>query len=101
MFKSFFKRFQGQKKKQKDGTDSRRWFLKGTAVFGTAAIAAISLARSVNLKRGPADLQQAYEDDVLPGDRILKERGFEEVSKEETDAMVQMFVNDYDKKRQA
>lgn len=77
---------------------TRRWFLKG-AVIGGGSIAAVAslvgLTKTVYAKNN----QEAYDRDVIPGDKILQDNGFEEVSKQETDAMIQMFVNDYPKKK--
>jgi hypothetical protein len=80
-------------------SQTRRFFLKGAAMAGGALAAAGSIAgiRS-KIKE---DYQAAYDRDVLPGDKILQNNGFEEVSKAETEAMVQMFIDDYKHKRQA
>jgi hypothetical protein len=96
-FKNLFRRKTTTDSEEFSDSPARRWFLKGS-VIGMGAISAVAgltgLAKSKNI-----DLKRVYREEVLPGDKILVKNGFEEVSKEETDEIIQQFVNDYKYKK--
>ncbi len=86
---------------QDEPSKNRRLFFKGAATAGVAlaSIGGMTAAlRSSKTKK--IDYQAAYDKDVIPGDTILQQNGFEEIGQEEKEEMVQMFIDDYDKKRQ-
>ena len=80
-------------------SQTRRLFFKGVAVAG-GALAAVGSIVGIRHK-AKMDYQAAYDQDVLPGDKILQKNGFEEISKDEKDAMLSMFIDDYKYKKQA
>jgi hypothetical protein len=83
-------------------SQTKRLFFKGMATAGVAFAAVGSWKNGwVNSeKKSDKNLQAAYDQDVLPGDEILQNNGFEEISKQETEEMIQMFIDDYEHKRQ-
>ncbi len=94
MFKLF------KSKNQDEPSQGRRLFFKGAATAGVALASLGSMAAALRKGTTKIDYQAAYDKDVIPGDKILQENGFEEISTEEKDEIVQMFIDDYEKKRQ-
>ncbi len=92
-----FKLFTSNKKDEP--SQARRWFFKGVAVAGVAAASTGGIAASLRNGKTEVDYQAAYDEDVLPGDKILQKNGFEEISQQEKDEMVQMFIDDYEDKK--
>jgi hypothetical protein len=74
---------------------SRRGFLK-KAIVGTVAVTATA---AVAKKTGDIllkeDAQQAYLNDVLPGDKVLAGRQYVEMTVEEKKSMVARFESNY------
>ena len=83
-------------------SQSKRLLFKGMATAGmaVAVIASWKNTRKTSKTNDTTNLQAAYDQDVLPGDEVLTKNGFEEISKQETQEIVQMFIDDYEKKRQ-
>ncbi|MCP4370478.1 MAG: hypothetical protein GY797_20555 [Deltaproteobacteria bacterium] len=93
MFKVF-------KAKNADGVSQpRRWFFKGVATAGVAIASIAGLGAAVRAGKAEMDYQAAYDKDVIPGDKILQQNGFEEIDQQEKDEMVQMFIDDYENKK--
>lgn len=79
---------------------SRRGFFKKLMIGGatvTAAGGVVKVADSVITSE--FDAQQAYLDDVTPGDKIIAEREHVLMSREEKQDMLKMFLGDYQKSR--
>lgn len=75
---------------------SRRGFLKKaivSTVAVTATAAAAKKAGDVLLKE---DAQQAYLNDVLPGDKVLAGRRYVEMSSDEKRTLVARFIRNYE-----
>jgi len=85
---------------QDEPSKSRRLFFKGAATAGVALASIGGMAAALRNGKTKIDYQAAYDKDVIPGDKILQQNGFEEIGQEEKEEMVQMFIDDYDKKRQ-
>jgi len=81
-------------------SQTRRLFFKGVATAGIAVASAGAFAATLRSGKMEMDYQAAYDRDVIPGDKILQKNGFEEISQQEKDDMLQMFIDDYDKKSQ-
>lgn len=81
-------------------SQTKRWLFKGVATAGIAAATVGGWMGLQSKSKENIDYQAAYDQDVLPGDKILQQNGFEEISREETEEIVQMFVDDYKHKRQ-
>ncbi len=93
MFKVF-------KKNRADGiSQPRRWFFKGVATAGIAIASVASLGAAIRDGKKEMDYQAAYDRDVVPGDKILRQNGFEEIGQQEKEEMVQMFIDDYENKK--
>lgn len=87
--------------KKSDGpSQTRRWFFKGVATAGVALASIGGIAAALRQGKTEMDYQAAYDQDVIPGDKILQNNGFEEISQQEKEEMVQMFIDDYENKRQ-
>ncbi len=84
-----------------DISQTKRWLFKGAATAGVALAAFGGWIGLRSDKENKINYQAAYDQDVLPGDKILQQNGFEEISKEETETIVQMFIDDYEHKKQA
>ncbi len=101
---SVFKKYDNSSLKTRrldEVSQTKRLLFKGAA---TAGVAFAALGGWVGIRAKNKDkknYQAAYDQDVLPGDKILKKNGFEEISKNETEAMVKMFIDDYKHKKQA
>ena len=102
MFKLFKKRQQSTDASGQldEVSQTKRWLFKSVATAGVAATAIGGWIGVSSKSKQEIDPQAAYDQDVLPGDKILQGNGFEEISQEETEEMVQMFINDYEHKRQ-
>lgn len=103
MFNAIKKRLHSYRQAGESGdvSQARRWLFKGGAAAG---VAVATFGGWIGVKAGikeEMDCQAAYDQDVVPGDKILQHNGFEEISRDETDAMVQMFINDHKHKKQA
>jgi len=85
---------------QDEPSKSRRLFFKGAATAGVALASIGGMAAALRNGKTKIVYQVAYDKDVIPGDNILQQNGFEEIGQEEKEEMVQMFIDDYDKKRQ-
>jgi len=81
-------------------SQARRWFFKGVATAGVAVASIGGIAAAFRNGKTEMDYQDAYDQDVIPGDKILQKNGFEEISSQEKQEMVQMFIDDYEKKKQ-
>ncbi len=92
-----FKLFASNKKDEPSRT--RRWFFKGVATAGIAVASAGAFATSFRNGKSEVDYQAAYDKDVLPGDKVLQKNGFEEISQQEKEEMLQMFIDDYEDKK--
>ncbi len=86
-------------KKKREPSQARRMFFKGVATVGVAVASAGALASQLRSGKTEMDYQAAYDRDVIPGDKILQDNGFEEISKQEKEDMLQMFIDDYDNKK--
>ncbi len=80
-------------------SQARRWFFKGVATAGVAVASVAALGAAVRGGKTEVDYQAAYDRDVIPGDKILQQNGFEEIDRQEKDDMVQMFIDDYQDKK--
>ena len=79
-----------------DGTDfSRRAFIKKTLLVGVAVASTAAVAKKVASVTPRQDLRGAYLNDELQQDRVMKDKEFVVMSKEEKERMVQMFVGEY------
>ncbi len=79
-------------------SQTRRWFFKGVATAGVAIASIAALGAAFRDGKTDQDYQAAYDRDVIPGDKILQQNGFEEIGQQEKDEMVQMFIDDYENK---
>ncbi len=86
-------------KKTREPSKTRRLFFKGVATAGVAVASAGAFASSLRNGKTEMDYQAAYDQDVLPGDKILQKNGFEEISQQEKEEMLQMFIDDYEDKK--
>tara|TARA_Y100000310_G_scaffold237557_1_gene240838 strand:- start:153 stop:446 length:294 start_codon:yes stop_codon:yes gene_type:complete len=78
---------------------ARRWFFKGNATAGVAITSIAGLGAAIRRGKTDRDYQAAYDRDVVPGDKILQQNGFEEIDQQEKNEMVQMFIDDYENKK--
>ena len=78
---------------------TRRWFFRGIATAGVAIASIAGLGAAIRGGKTDMDYQAAYDRDVVPGDKILQQNGFEEIDQQEKDEIVQMFVDDYEHKK--
>ncbi len=86
-------------KKTREPSQARRLFFKGVATAGVAVASVSAFAGSFRNGKAEVDYQAAYDKDVLPGDKILQKNGFEEISRQEKEEMLQMFIDDYEDKK--
>ncbi|MCP4487204.1 MAG: hypothetical protein GY820_07790 [Gammaproteobacteria bacterium] len=86
-------------KKKSEPSRARRMFFKGMATAGVAVASAGAFASQLRNGKSEMDYQAAYDQDVIPGDKILQENGFEEISQQEKEEMLQMFIDDYEDKK--
>ena len=82
-----------------ESSQTRRWFFKGIAMTGVAIASIAGLGADIRGGKTDMDYQAAYDRDVVPGDKILQQNGFEEIDQQEKDEIVQMFVDDYEHKK--
>ncbi len=80
-------------------SQTRRWFFKGVATAGIAVASIAALGAAFRGGKTEMDYQAAYDRDVVPGDKILQQNGFEEIDRQEKDEMVQMFIDDFEDKK--
>ena len=80
-------------------SQTRRWFFKGVATAGVAVASVAGLGAAIRGRKTDVDYQAAYDRDVVPGDKILQQNGFEEIDQQEKNEMVQMFIDDYENKK--
>ncbi|MCP3687648.1 MAG: hypothetical protein GY784_04465 [Gammaproteobacteria bacterium] len=85
-------------KKKREPSQARRMFFKGVATAGVAVASATAFASQLRSDKTEMDYQAAYDRDVIPGDTILQKNGFEEISQQEKEDMLQMFIDDYENK---
>ncbi len=89
--------FRMTKSKDPDGiSQPRRWFFKGVATAGVALASVGGLVTAFRGDKQKMDYQAAYDQDVLPGDKIMQNNGFEEISQAEKEEMAQLFTSDYE-----
>ncbi len=88
-------------RKSDEPSHARRWFFKGVATAGVVMASAASLGATLRGGKNKVDYQAAYDRDVIPGDKILQQNGFEEIDQQEKEEMVQMFIDDYKNKKTA
>lgn len=81
-------------------SQARRWFFKGVATASIAVASIGGIATAFRQGKAEMDYQAAYDKDVIPGDKILQQNGFEEIGQQEKQEMVKMFIDDYEKKSQ-
>jgi len=74
---------------------SRRDFFKRAAVVSVAVVSATSAAKMVASLAKESDPQKAYLRDVLPGDRVLGNRDYVEMTEEEKEKRLQVLVKNY------
>ncbi|HJL66225.1 MAG: hypothetical protein QF586_01415 [Arenicellales bacterium] len=86
-------------KKPHEPSQARRLFFKGMATAGVAIASITGLGAAMRGGKTDRDYQAAYDRDVVPGDKILQQNGFEEIAQQEKDEMVQMFIDDYENKK--
>jgi len=65
--------------KQDQPSKSRRLFFKGAATAGVALASIGGMAAALRNGKTKIDYQAAYDKDVIPGDKILQQNGFEEI----------------------
>ena len=82
-----------------ESSQTRRWFFKGVATAGVAVASIAGLGAAIRGRKTDVDYQAAYDRDVVPGDKILQQNGFEEIDQQEKDEMVQMLIDDYENKK--
>ena len=80
-------------------SQARRLFFKGMATAGVAIASIAGLGAAMRGGKTDRDYQAAYDRDVVPGDKILRQNGFEEIAQQEKDEMLQMFIDDYENKK--
>ncbi len=86
-------------KKNQEPSQARRLFFKGVATAGVAVASVGAFASQLRSGKAEMDYQAAYDRDVIPGDKILQDNGFEEIGQQEKEDMLQMFIDDYENKK--
>lgn len=74
---------------------SRRGFLKKAIVGAVAVTATAAVAKKTGDVLLKEDVQQAYLNDVLPGDKVLASRQYVEMTAEEKKSLVASLQNNY------
>lgn len=85
---------------KKESVDySKRAFMKKALIGGIAAVSTAAVAKKLisSEAAGKKNTQKAYVNDELMQDKIMKDKQFVLMTREEKDQMVQMFVSDYNK----
>lgn len=75
---------------------SRRGFLKKAIVGAVAVTATAAVAKKTGDVLLKEDLQQAYLNDVLPGDKVLSARQYVEMTPEEKRTLVSTLKKNYE-----
>ncbi|MCK5235703.1 MAG: twin-arginine translocation signal domain-containing protein [Deltaproteobacteria bacterium] len=82
------------KKNNKDNkkkTLTRRGFLKGAGVVGAVAVVGASSKLAFDAVKHTGNMDARVEKELQRGDKILKERGFKEMSKAEVGEFLKVF----------
>jgi hypothetical protein len=74
---------------------SRRVFLKKTLLLGVAVAGTTVVAKKVASVAPRQDLRGAYLNDELQQDKVMKDKQYVLMTREEKDQMVQMFEKEY------
>ena len=81
---------------KKEGMDfSKRAFLKTALMGGIAVVSGAVIAKKIASNIPNADLKSAYVDDELQQDRVMRDKEFVLMSREEKEQMVKMFASEY------
>lgn len=83
---------------KKEGVDySKRAFMKKALIGGIAAVSTAAVAKKLisSEAAGRKNTQQAYVNDELMQDKVMKDKEYVLMTKEEKERMVQMFESDY------
>lgn len=80
----------------REGMDfSKRAFIKTVLIGGVAVAAGAVISKKISSNIPKNNLASAYVDDELQQDKVMKDKEFVVMSKEEKDRMVQMFESEY------
>lgn len=84
-----------KKRDEREASISRRRFIKHTTIGGIALAYTVGVGRFVSSLVPEDSPQEAYLKDVLPGDRVMMERGYVLMTDREKEELIQMFIENY------